>query len=84
MITQVISQTASQWYARKLQQTYGGTQSKEKMIHERKFENELKHLQDELNEIANKLKLDFSKKLSKNLSRVVEKQKTDSSLASVD
>lgn len=73
----MISQTAAQWYSRKLTQTHGSGQSKEKMILERKFENELKHVQDELNEVVSKLKLDFSKKISKNLARVCERQKSD-------
>ncbi len=47
------------------------------MILERKFENELKHVQDELNEITSKLRIDVAKKLAGNLGRVVEKQKSD-------
>lgn len=47
------------------------------MILERRFENELKHVQDELNEIVTKLRVDVAKKLSKNLTRVAEKQKAD-------
>ena len=47
------------------------------MILERRFENELKHIQDELNEIVTKLRVDVAKKLSKNLTRVAEKQKAD-------
>lgn len=47
------------------------------MILERKFENELKHVQDELNEISTKLRMDVAKKVSKNFGRVVDKQKSD-------
>jgi hypothetical protein len=47
------------------------------MILERRFENELKHVQDELNEISTKLRMDVAKKVSKNFGRVVEKQKSD-------
>ena len=43
------------------------------MIIERKFENELNHIQEELNEVIGKLKLDFAKKFSKNLSRIYER-----------
>jgi hypothetical protein len=47
------------------------------MILERRFENELKHVQDELNEISTKLRMDVAKKVSKNFGRVVDKQKSD-------
>ena len=47
------------------------------MILERRFENELKHVQDELNEISTKLRMDVAKKVSKNFGRVIEKQKSD-------
>jgi len=47
------------------------------MILERRFENELKHVQDELNEILTKLRMDVAKKVSKNFGRVIEKQKSD-------
>ena len=69
---------------------FGSQQNKEKMIKERTYEQQLKHdIQDPLNEATQKLRLYFSKKLSKNLARVCEKQKSeylknDQSLASTD
>lgn len=47
------------------------------MILERKFENELKHIQDELADIQTKLRLDLGKKVTKNVSRIFERQKSD-------
>ena len=35
----------------------------------------MKHIVDELDEIIAKLKMDFTKKLQKNLSRIYDKQK---------
>lgn len=77
MLSQVIHQTSSQWYTKKLNQKFGSQPSKEKSVGERKFENELKHIQDELNEIINNLKNAFGKRFSKNLVRVIEKNKKD-------
>ena len=44
----------------------------------------MKHIADELDEIIGKLKIDFTKKLNKNLSRIYDRQKQGEQLPAVE